>query len=72
MGHYWKQSATHNHLMPTNKRHNGTYTVTPTPKAAAARPKPKRGSPFGELILGSETGGPPMAYKPILDLICSR
>ncbi len=69
MGRLSKQSDTHNHLMRTNKRHNGTYTVTPTPKAATVRPKPKRGSPFGELILGSEAGATPMAYKPILNLI---
>ncbi|HEY9137857.1 MAG TPA: hypothetical protein VIM67_06250 [Terriglobus sp.] len=69
MGRLWKQSDTHNHLLRTNKRHNGTYTVTPTPKAAAVRPKPKRGSPFGELILGPEAGSTPTAYKPILNLV---
>lgn len=69
MGLIWKHSAIHSHLMRANKRHNGAYTVTPTPRAAAARPKPKRGSPFGELILGADAGSAPTAYKPILDLI---
>jgi len=68
MGHLRKHSAIHSHLMRADKRHNGTYTVTPTRKAAVDRPKPKRGSPFGELILGPEAGSPPTAYKPILDL----
>lgn len=69
MGFTWNHSPIHSHLMRADKRHNRAYTVTPTPRAAAARPKPKRGSPFGELILGPEAGSAPTAYKPILDLI---
>ncbi|MEK6398838.1 MAG: hypothetical protein V4734_12190 [Terriglobus sp.] len=69
MGLTRKYSAIHHHLSRADKRHNGAYTVTPTPRAAIARPKPKRGSPFGELILGPEAGCPPTAYKPIFDLI---
>lgn len=69
MGLTFSHSPIHHHLLRTNKRHNGAYTVTPTPRAAIARPKPKRGSPFGELIFGNEIGSAPTAYKPIFDLI---
>jgi hypothetical protein len=69
MGLIWKHSPIHSHLLRSDRRHNRTYTVTPTPRAAAARPKLKRGSPFGELIFGAEAGNVPSAYKPILDLI---
>lgn len=68
MGLSWKKSDTHNHLSGASKRHNGTHTVTPTAKAAAAQPKEKHGSPFGELILGPGAGTSPTAYKSILGL----
>ncbi len=68
MGITWKKSDLHNHLSGVSKRHNGTHTVTPTIRAAADRPKPKRGSPFGELTFGANAGSPPTAYKSILGL----
>lgn len=68
MGLLWKKSDTHSHLSSASRRHSGTHTVTPTAKAAAAQPKEKRGSPFGELILGPGAGSVPTAYKSIFGL----
>lgn len=68
MGLSWKKSDTHTHLSGANKRHSGIHTVTPTSKAEETNPKPKRGSPFGELQFGPDAGAPPKAYKSILGL----
>jgi hypothetical protein len=61
-----RNSDTHSHLLRSNKRHSGVYTVTPTPRAAVEVPAPKREVPFGTLVFGPEAGSPPTAYKPVI------